>query len=333
MRSRKGDTSEKMLDWVVEELRFKTPASGHAGAIGLYNGDIVKSDSAISETLRRELNIAIKPLQESAQKMKVYQGPDEWEVELVNPSVFPLVFGRSRILRNSVVGREDAIRALGHGDIIAIPTDPEMSHTDMNWRISSRADINVKPYSLKYQWLPCDVLFKADGTCYIASYINNVHPEIHKEFYCVTEQILDSVVPLWDLTLTAVIDMLSPGYRIEYRQARYHPLSEELKAQSPQQKGGETELEFEDRYSAWRTKVLDSVQPEPGRFVPVVDQLQKTQKSRVTTNIKGNYGERGLQVIFKAVNIILTPDKTRFETDWQVEGQMVWIDHQQPQSS
>jgi hypothetical protein len=36
-------------------------------------------------------------------------------------------------------------------------------------------------YSLKHQWLPCDVAVDAAGDASIMSYINNLHPDGHKD--------------------------------------------------------------------------------------------------------------------------------------------------------
>ena len=40
------------------------------------------------------------------------------------------------------------------------------------------------------------------GSAKITSYINNLHPQLHKGLYSVIEQIIDRVVPMWERSLS-----------------------------------------------------------------------------------------------------------------------------------
>lgn len=63
------------------------PKFGNTGAVSVYNGDVVKSDAVIPGSLRAALKKALKPLEDN-----------EKVLDIVYPSLSPLIYGRSRIL-------------------------------------------------------------------------------------------------------------------------------------------------------------------------------------------------------------------------------------------
>jgi len=78
-------------------------------------------------------------------------------LDLVHPSLFPLIYGRSRILESGTVGIDDCVRRCGEGKTISIPEPydklPEAVHLISPDVQASNA------WSSKFQWLPCDVKF------------------------------------------------------------------------------------------------------------------------------------------------------------------------------
>lgn len=56
--------------------------------------------------------------------------------------------------------------------------------------------------SSKYQWLPSEVTVSIDGKANFETYINNLHPEWHKDFYNPIERIFERFVPLFNKVLT-----------------------------------------------------------------------------------------------------------------------------------
>lgn len=71
-----------------------------------------------------------------------HPGSDQKVLDLVHPSLFPLVYGRSRILSGDVIGLDDSITRSGNGT--TLPEIPERQ------AVSSG-------FSRKFQWLPCNV--------------------------------------------------------------------------------------------------------------------------------------------------------------------------------
>lgn len=158
-----ADVTQKMMDWVIAELRWRVPLFKSTGAIFVYNGDVVKSDIAIPADLKSALRNAVKPLEKIPDIHKDYHPYTDGQVlDLVHPSLFPLIYGRSRVLEEKVIRLEDCIENIGKGKIIDIRPDAEMlldRKDEMSSRWTARDD---KPYSKNFQWLPCEVEISQD---------------------------------------------------------------------------------------------------------------------------------------------------------------------------
>lgn len=328
------DVTPKMVDWIIDELRFKARIHQHAHAVSVFNGDVVKSDCILSDELRQELKKAVTAIVEEPGFVRDYHpGSDDKELDIVHPYMFPLVFGRSRILPDRVIGIDDALPNAGQGEIIPVPEDPGITREDMTWRIAARTDITVKPFSNAFQLLPFEVELGDDDKWHIASYINNLHPGKHRNLYGIVEKIIDTIVPLWDMALTPLKDMLHSRARIEYHKVVYRPLSEEAERSRPKQEPDETERDFEIRLSKWKERFYEAIPPEPGKFQPwavplyLMSELSENETNPLRieepVNLKKEYGKHGLQVIARMVDIMLGPDKPSYESYWHVEGQMV----------
>jgi hypothetical protein len=297
------DISPNMMDWIIREAQWKAEVFRETKHIVAFDAGVVKSDTAIAEDLRQELRDAVRPLEDVPEALKDYHpGSDEKVVDLVHPSLFPVVFGRTRILPKKLIGLEDFVNHVGEGEVLAVP--PEEGAADPSW-------ITFRPYSRKFQWLPCDVQFTDTGECRIASYINNLHPKKHQPLYEVIEKILTQTIPLWNTTLTLVQDKHQriPYYGVDYDE---HPEPE------PKQSDGEEwSEEFGERYHEWE-KTRPIRRPEPDEFTPHVIEPEGQ------VNLREDFAEKGLQVIVKLANIELTPEKPEYDGgSWHVEGQLV----------
>ncbi|KAG5637121.1 hypothetical protein H0H81_005714 [Sphagnurus paluster] len=172
------DMTENMVDWCIAELRYKANQLKPTGAISVYNGDVVKSDTAISPLLRDALKAAVAPLENiPPENQDWHPGSDDKVLDLVHPSLFPLIFGRTRTLRDEIIGLHNCIERCGDGEVLVSPTSKRSG------KVNRDAGVSVC-----YQWLPCDVdISGGPGQAKITSYINNLHPEKHKDLYSVIE--------------------------------------------------------------------------------------------------------------------------------------------------
>ncbi|KIM39109.1 hypothetical protein M413DRAFT_447453 [Hebeloma cylindrosporum] len=321
------DFTDAMADWCIEELRYKATLVPEAPAcpppLVVYNGDVVKSDTAVSTELKASLQHAVKVFQDKVpERLKDWHpGSNEKVWDLVHPSLFPLIYGRTRVLTNGeTTTLEDCIKRCGQGEIAEVPPEEQTVEARANsgsgytWQ----PDYHIQnPFSAKFQWLPCEVDISSQEAK-ITSYINNLHPAQEKPLYDLVAKLITSSIPLWNLSLAPLADPgFRHGHRIEYGSAEYDPDPENgPETDGPQQEPGEDDDDYWDRRGVWYEETRQVVLPEPSDpFSPLPEPAK--------FDLKARYAERGLQVIVKLANIELTPEKPEYEGgSWHVEGQM-----------
>ncbi|KAH7336297.1 hypothetical protein BKA65DRAFT_458937 [Rhexocercosporidium sp. MPI-PUGE-AT-0058] len=313
------DVSQKMADWVIKELRWKAEIFKKTGAVMVYNGDVIKSDTAIPDSIKEALQEQARKLEAIPEVYKDYHpGSNGKVLDLVHPSLFPLIYGTSRVLKDRLIGLEDCIKSCGKGDVVPV-RDEEETKLDQKAKDPYSLEWNQPPppYGKNFQWLPCEVDITS-GNAKITSYINNLHPEKNKELYAIVESVIIKTIPLWNMTLTVLRHHDSTSWRIKY-ELEYDIDPEEMADEDkPQQEEGEGEYAFWDRYEAWATdtRKVKLPEPEPEQFEP------KEIPAEVVNLVK-DYAHRGLQIIVKLANIELTPENPEYEGGtWHVEGQL-----------
>ena len=271
---------------------------------------VVKSDTAVSPDLKAALRAAAAPLEDIPERLKDWHpGSNGKVLDLVHPSLFPLLYGRSRILSSGVVELQDCVNYIGKGEITTTPDDSQVKLYGSESTYDGWGDTDPKFWSKAFQWLPCDVKF-AGNDVKITSYINNLHPTLHTELYSVIESFIAKSIPLWDSTLTSTY-----GGRTA-RILHYHTDYEYFQGTWPPAELGD-DLEDSNACDYWEetTRVLQK--PEPRNFAsyqPPVD---------AKVSLRGQFGEHGLQVIVKLTNIELTPEKPTYGGGlWHVDGRL-----------
>ncbi|EGC40894.1 conserved hypothetical protein [Histoplasma capsulatum var. duboisii H88] len=325
MAHRDMDVSDKMMDWVIDELQFKAGHFERSGQVLVYDAGVVKSDTAVSESLRNTLKAAAAHLEDIPDNEKDYHPfSDNQVLDLVHPSLFPVVYGQTRIITDGVLGIHEGIARAGCGEIIKIPSEEELKalSTLGGWH-----GYLLNPYSQKFQWLPCDVEFTRNSTpsdanenrqnrntCKITSYINNLHPKRHQELYRVIEQVISCAVPLWNNTLRYT---KAENYvRMPYDSCEMDVDHDFVTAvPKPEREFYNNEYDYYDRLSEWEEQAQKPRLPEPdAEFSP--------PNEDILVDLQRDYGSTGLQVIVKLANIHLTPEQPKYHGGtWHVEGQ------------
>ena len=276
---------------------------------------VVKSDSIIDPMLKEELKAACVPLEDVPARHKDWHpGSDQKVLDLVHPSLFPLIYGRSRVLQSGKVGVHDCVNFTGKGNIVKIPDDSEVKVSNsynVGYNIASRG--NPKFWSKEFQWLPCDVTFVGEDGVKITSYINNLHPAQNTTLYSVVERIIAKSIPLWNEALSSVRAQNERKPRIDQEGTDYEfPQGQE----APKTEGSEEEDEWE-RQENWKRSTRVLVLPEPGEYKPFVPSAKRK------VNLRKQFAEEGLQVIVKLANVELNPEKPEYEGgSWHIEGQL-----------
>ena len=328
------DITPNIANWIIEELKFKAMIYEASQAVGLYNGDITKSDTNIPNELIEELKSVTKVLEYENPELRFYHpGSMNKQRDLLATALYPLMYGRSRILPNKLIGLDDALEHAGQGEVIPVPQETGITREDIAWRVSSRADIQVRPYSRYFQLLPSDWRLGEDGRWHVATYINNLHPVKHRNVYNTIEKVFNRMIPQWNMTLTPLKDMLHSRNRIEYHKVEYHPVPDEVKAQEPQIQPHESQADFNERLEKWRMHHYRAVQPDVEQFLPwavppfmiskLPEDLPNVVRIEQAVEVNEDYKKRGLQLITRIMGVDITPEEPYYDTEWHVEGQMV----------
>lgn len=166
---------------------------------------MVKYDSLVSSKLHEALSQAFDTLWADQQLAPDWH-PHSTEMvqDLVHPSMYPLVYGRSKVIKEEVFGVVDAIRKwAGKGNVIAKDdwiSDPQLQRIEYN---VGSAKIPPQYWSSQYQWLPANLAFQEDGRVKFTSYINNLHPNRYPEIYETIESLINTAIPAWDQCLAS----------------------------------------------------------------------------------------------------------------------------------
>ncbi|KAL3443328.1 hypothetical protein BJX65DRAFT_312010 [Aspergillus insuetus] len=100
-----------MLEYMIAKLRdkaeFRKENRGHRHC--LQEAGIVKSDLVVSEHTRLALAAAVLVLEEETPP-DYHTGSEDKVVDLVHPSMFFLVYGKTHVLLDRVIGLEDGKR-------------------------------------------------------------------------------------------------------------------------------------------------------------------------------------------------------------------------------
>lgn len=167
--------SEKAFEWCMKELRDKAKEFERDKFIKTLENSskCVKSDNLICMAFGNDLREAAKPLLEINECHKDWHPNSDGKVlNLVHPSLYPLVGGRSHILTTGQLDLGNCLECLGQGSLAqpgeAIPSRGPGHGLSEWWN-------QHKLCSTRFQWLPSDVQFVGqEGTeVTITSYINN----------------------------------------------------------------------------------------------------------------------------------------------------------------
>ncbi|KAI8634306.1 hypothetical protein F5Y19DRAFT_487765 [Xylariaceae sp. FL1651] len=300
--------TEKMFDVCIQELRDKVLEFKETGLISILDAEIevVKSDSVIPNSLIESLKATVKPLEDVPDQQKDWHpGSDGKVLDLLHPSLFPMVYGVSRVLPYGNVPLHGCEKLSGKGE-----TDVQVRVPDCSWTPEERAIWGST------QWLPSDIAWTSSGGTQIISYINNLHPDNHSELYGVLEELVAAAVPLWERCL-----YVSCGYSnasdVNKPRISEMPKGDEedfyipegIVYDRPPLQEGEDEDDYlwSDHYYDWKTTHRILTWPEPDDYDP-----NRARPAEMRPNLR-NISPDGLQVIFKLANIHLTPSNPNYD--------------------
>ncbi|PHH89909.1 hypothetical protein CDD83_4999 [Cordyceps sp. RAO-2017] len=194
---RHGDFTKKMAVACMQELRRKADLYEETGLIPVldYSACVVKSDRLMPQDLIDRLKDAVRSLEDVPEDRRDWHpGSDGKVLDLVHPSLWPLLYGKSRIMRNQRIGLKECLDFCGRGFLMP-RTDGKDDASVWDWLGKEL----LPSVSTKFQWLPCDVVIDEEGHAKIDSYINNLHPVDHADLYPIIESFIEKALPAWDM--------------------------------------------------------------------------------------------------------------------------------------
>ncbi|MFD6419944.1 DUF4246 family protein, partial [Streptomyces sp. NPDC060194] len=164
--------TEAQVRYVLDELAHYAGLRDERTGIEVSAVDGVwQSDALVDDALGARLRAAVRVLEDVPEDERDWHpGSDGQVLDLVHPSLFCLV-------REVSGGPERAWE------------NPTRSYT-------------AYEFSERFQWLPTDIDVSAEGSVSLRSYVNNVHPEKHRELLAVLPELMGRMLPLWENVLT-----------------------------------------------------------------------------------------------------------------------------------
>lgn len=290
---------------------------------------VVKSDFSIPESLRAALTESALPLETVPAHLKDWHPDSNGTVlNLLNPSLFPLIYGRSKALAYGEVSLDDCAEFSGMGEAVPEWDEAQLIHSVVN----GDTERYLKPWSL-YQWLPARIEFTSELQPRITSYINNLHPKEHKFLYKVLEQFVDKALPVWNESLSrsypdrvrikvndfGLDDWLLPAVWPR----RAGDLDPRLGGDGRGNEVGNEEWarqhDLEDEWQLWVEENCRLRPTEPRDFKSLHEMSH--QDGARCVDLKSEFTTSGLQVIFQLRAIHLSPEKPKYDgNQWHVEG-------------
>lgn len=200
--------TEEMWSWCLRELQDKARAYEATKLTTVLDmgSRCVKADDLVPAHLQDALKSAVQPLLTHSPK-DWHPGSDEKVLNLVHPSLYPVVYGKSRVLQHRQITLDDSLAPHDNCSILGALHLLDGDETAILgerpcWLQEARAT-DDRLWSAKFQWLPCDVSFtdETDFSVKIESYINNLHPQRHRPLYPIIESFISLSIPAWNEVL------------------------------------------------------------------------------------------------------------------------------------
>ncbi|CAE6440372.1 unnamed protein product [Rhizoctonia solani] len=293
--------TETHVDYVLKELdgyaHLRDETTG--AEVSCYDR-IWQSDKLIPASLKERLIAGAKRLEDVPEEEKDWHPYSNNQVlNLVHPSLYPLVYGRTLSYPEDSDNR--------HPTSLAARLKPPPAES--NGYFSAGIDYFV---SERFQWLPTDFKVSEDGKSVKSeSYINNLHPTEHAELHKAIEDLIAAYIPLFERALT---DSISGNYIVPERTLGHYKYDDDGFAGAPKYRDCSYDEEYYYKaYFEWgenRPFITPGIRHggyEPGS-------LEK-RETRYTL------GGRTIQVIISLANIHLTPENPEYRGgSWHVEG-------------
>ncbi|KAK0373968.1 hypothetical protein CLIM01_08662 [Colletotrichum limetticola] len=325
---RHGDFTDAMFEYCIDELQEKARLYNETGVVPVLDVQvrIARSDRVISSDMRSTLQKAVGNIERTlSHKTDRSSGKENSLAEakgstckkqnnvinVIDPTMYPLVFGRSRVLPTHEIDLHNCLGHISQGITIKVPGQKEtQKYVD---------GIYHTLFSSQSQWLPCNIEFPDGINAKITSYINNLHPREHITVYSVLENIITQIMPMWNMVYSSVYDhTMRCDLRIDCTEAGWKypntPPYDPLNIRDDLMNGVIDDDEWQRRTDEWLCdfRVVDRPEPQV-KEDRALQRSSHEHNDSVTpqgmTNFTGMLGKAGgIQIVVKIRAMYPTPE-------------------------
>ncbi|KAI8926474.1 hypothetical protein BC831DRAFT_511651 [Entophlyctis helioformis] len=297
--------AQRALSLLFSELAYL--AEHEMRTVKLASGDActTMSDDAVPESLRDALIRQVAVLEDVPDHKKDWHpGSDGMVLDLVHPSLYPLVYGRSLVL-----SRSDRVKATSTPPSDVVSASERVSGLPVFGKAAAFV-------SMRFQWLPSEFRVHDDGTVSINSYINNLHPIWNNSLYKTIAKVFERFVPLFE-SLFGYSDGFASYIDGESITDLYATrlVRRKFRAKVPVLPSDDDDEAYESAVA-----VIDKIHEDEENDVQDDDEEELDDDDERYDDGPSLRG-RNLQVIVKLANIHLTPENPEYGGgSWHVEG-------------
>ncbi|KAJ2508351.1 hypothetical protein IWW47_000660 [Coemansia sp. RSA 2052] len=198
--------------YVLDELAYYSLLHSPGSNARLSAADGVWfSDTLIGAETTNELKEYAILLESIPERLKDWHPSVRSRVlNLVDPSLFPLIYARSKLCRQSCTSPQASLNPSVPGEF---PGSLDKWRKTLSCTSSSATDYYIpekpryfKDYmSKEYSWLPSEFHVDDNGAVTIESYINNLHPVRHAPLYPIIAGVFSKLLPLLEQVITDLV--------------------------------------------------------------------------------------------------------------------------------
>ncbi|KAJ2752567.1 hypothetical protein GGI19_003744 [Coemansia pectinata] len=266
--------------------------------------DVWFSDILIDVETTNELKSYATILENVPDRLKDWYPNDRSCVlNLIDPSLFPLIYSRSKLCHQSDTSPQTVLKIEDTGEF---PGSLDKRHKALTVAETVESDYYIPTWngshdsysSDKFSWLPSEFRVDDNGAVTIKSYINNLHPVKHAALYPVIANVFSKFLPLLEQVVTDLVYPRQP--RVNLDSDKYYKSDEPMP---------DNVDDYYKELILWKRRAT-FIHPQPERFVA---------PARLINPYK--LCGRRLQAVVKMSNIELTSKSPIYgDKDWSVTG-------------
>ncbi|TMW58049.1 hypothetical protein Poli38472_013523 [Pythium oligandrum] len=195
----------RTLDEVARTAKLTAASTGEGFISPGPVDETWMSDSLIPSDLKTAFVSQVAVLEVPEEKKDWHPGSDNQVLDLVHPSLYCCVFGKTKRVPSTGRGSDSVeIGVVERMERFAFKgTEVILKGSDNYWDDD-------------YQWIPSDFAVDENGRVKIQSYINNLHPADHSGLYDSIASVFERFVPLFDRVLSYLVNKYSSSSQFDY---------------------------------------------------------------------------------------------------------------------